>query len=120
LALVCGEGEHRARVDDDGALPQGPRGGRRAGVGRVDQRGAGAGEAAGGRVQVAGGGQRVAERVRGAARRRASGRALLIADQQPGVVGADRASAHQDRVHLRAEHVDLVKVGGPGQDQALA
>ena len=53
---------------------------------RVDERGAGAGEEAGRRVQVAGGGHRDPQRVRRPARGRPGGHPGRVADQQPRVV----------------------------------
>ena len=81
--------------------------------------GARAGEEAGGRVQVAGGGHGDAERVRRLPGRLAGGDPGGVADQQAGVVGADRARADQDRVGRRPQRVDLVEVLRAGQDQPV-
>jgi hypothetical protein len=114
-----GQGQLRARVDDDGAVAQALARRRAGGGGRVDERGARAGEDAGRRVEPAAGGQRDAARVRRPAGRQPGGHPSLVADQQPRVVGADRARADQDRVGPGAQLVDLVQVLGPGQDQPV-
>src|SRR6185437_212652 len=57
--------------------------------------------------------------VRRPARRFAGGHAGLVADQQPRVVRADRARAHQDRVGPRPQLVHLVQVLGARQDQPV-
>ena len=114
-----GQGEVRARVDDDRPVFELSLGG---GDGRrpaVDQGGARAGEEAGPRVQVAGAGHRDPGRVRGLAGRLAGGYPGRVADQEPRIIGPDRARADQDRVGRRPQRVDLVEVVRPGQDQAV-
>jgi hypothetical protein len=114
-----GQGEVRARVDDDRSTfelsPGDGDGGRPA----VDQGGARAGEEAGGRVQVAGAGHGHAERLGRLSRRFAGGYPGRVADEEPRIVGADRARADQDRVRRRPQRVDLVEVFRTGQDQAV-
>ena len=43
------------------------------------------------------------------------GRAVLVTDQQPGVVPADGGGTHQDRVAAGADLVDPVEIGVVGQ-----
>jgi hypothetical protein len=92
-------------------------------VRHVDQHGlagGGAGEEAGGGVEVAGAGDRDADRVGQLAAGQPGFPPGGGADPQPGVVAADRGRADQDRVGVGADLVDPVQVRVAGQDQALA
>ena len=111
------EGQGITRVDEHGAVPQpGPGGGQGRG-GAVDQAFGAGGEEAGPGVQVAGGGEGDPGGVLGQAAGGAAGPAARVPDQQPRVVGADRARTDQDRVAPGAHVIDAVQVGRAGQDQ---
>jgi predicted RNase H-like nuclease len=85
----------------------------------VDDRGTGAGEEAGRRVQVAAGGERHPQRVRRQAAGHAGGDASRRADQEPGVVSPDRPRPDEDRIHAGAQLINLVQVMRAGQDQPV-
>jgi hypothetical protein len=114
------EGRGVARADYHGGPPEPVPGGREDLGGAVHQRCAGAGEEAGGGVQAGGGGERDTQRVGRPAAGLAGGGPPRRADEQARVVGADRASADENRVGRRAQLVDLVQVLGTGQDQPVA
>ena len=111
------QGQGVAGVDDYG-LRSDPEAGQ-GGGGAVDQAVGAGGEEAGPGIQVAGGGEGDAGGVLGQAAGGAARAAARVADQQPGVVLADRARADQDRVAAGPDLVHAVQVGRAGQDQAL-
>ena len=113
------EGQGVTGVDDHGAVPDPGAGVAQGPGGAVDQAVGAGGEEAGPGIQVAGGGEGDPGGVLGQAAGGAAGAAARVADQQPGVVLADRARADQDRVAAGPDLVHAVQVGRAGQDQAL-
>ena len=113
------QGQGVTGVDEAGLIPDPGAGAGQGRGGAVDQAFGAGGEEAGAGVQVPGAGNSDAGRVLGQAAGGAAGAAARVADQQPGVVAADRARADQDRVAAGPYVIDAVQVGRAGQDQAL-
>ena len=113
------EGQGVTGVDEAGLLPDPGAGAGQGGGGAVDQAFGAGGEEAGAGVQIPGAGHSDAGRVFGQAAGGPAGAAARVADQQTGVVVADRARADQDRVAAGPHAINAVQVGRAGQDQAL-